>query len=311
MSNNVINIDVIKREIGEFSLSPNLNQSGYADLFYDHLTGMLKFRMLADKNDVDTLKLNEKTYFGLEQYIFDHTEVVEKEKPNDMIDWNTIDLAKDILRDRISKILGRESKSNTLKPIIDFTVNTYENSLIYKNLHPKSLSNPWMPTDQILLKNGYMVLVSDERDLVSSYNRKIIDKVKEDSSALFVVAASNKKDMPFSGFPIDNRSNSQGLVYEFLKREAKGISAAKNSKQIVNFLNGQNRIYTEQEVKMRVLLPLKRAGLVGSTTAGYFHIETKHDLIQSYQHHKEKISGIQKTINMHKLKAIQMGFVLD
>ena len=59
-----------------------------------------------------------------------------------MIDWNTIDLAKDILRDRISKMLGRESKSNTLKPIIDFTVNTYENSLIYKNLHPRSLSNP-------------------------------------------------------------------------------------------------------------------------------------------------------------------------
>ena len=51
MSNNVINIDVIKREIGEFSLSPNLNQSGYADLFYDHLTGMLKFRMLAVKRN--------------------------------------------------------------------------------------------------------------------------------------------------------------------------------------------------------------------------------------------------------------------
>jgi len=307
MSSNAIDIGVIRREIGDLSLSEKLNQDGYADLFYDHLTGMLKFRMLSQRNDVDRLTLNEKTYFGLEEYIFEHTEIVEQRESENEIDWNTIDDAKDILRGRIGTILGKESKSDTLKPIIDFTVNAYENLLMYKNLYPESKANPWIPTYHILMKNGYLLLVSDKRDLVESYDKKILNRAKEDSSDLFVIAASHK-DRSFSGFQIDNRSNSQGMVYEFFKREARGVGHAKKSKDIVEFLGRQKREYSEQDVRVKVLLPLKRAGLIGSTTAGYFYIENHHDLKQSYLHHQEKLSGIQKTLDMHRMKAFQMGW---
>lgn len=306
----MLNINSIEKEILNFSPSKNLNKTGYSDLFYDHITSMLKFRMMSDCNDVDTLNLSNKTYFGLEEFILEHTGLVEADEPNpDDIDWNTIDMAKDLFTQRIKNTLGKERNSETLKPIIDFTVNTYENSLVYKYLHPKSLSNPWIQTDHIFFQNGYLVLVSDEKEFVESFNKKIVDSVDENSSDLFVVATSGKSKK-FAGFSVDTRNKVQGLVYEFLKREGSGFSCIKKSRDIVAFLKSQKIFFTAQKLKVKVLLPLKRAGLIGSTTQGYFHIATFEDLQHSYTHHKEKIAGIQKTLEIYKSKAFKMNRIL-
>jgi hypothetical protein len=313
MLNNILSMSSIKNEIENFTLSERLNQQEYSELFYDHLTGLLKFRMLsADENvnNVSSLKLNERTYFGMEQYIFENTEVVEKEKPIHDIDWDTIDDAKDILAKKIRTLLKNEGRSETLKPIIDFTIDTYENSLIYNNIHPNSFSNPWLPTNMIFFNKGYLLLVSDKKDLVNEYKKSIVDKQTSDSSDLFVVATSGK-EKGFNGFAIDSRSKSQGAAFEFLKKEASGVSSAKDAKKIVQFFSRQKLKYSEEEVKNKVLLPLKRAGLIGSSTNGYFYIDKPSDLLHAYNHHKEKLLRIQKTMDMYKKRGVQMGLHLD
>lgn len=308
MSNH--NLDMSKIE--KLLLAPTLNKTGYADLFYDHLTAMFKFRMMSASNNRKPLNLNEKAYLGLEQYVLESTEVVEKQKPNDDIDWDRIDVCKDMLTTKIRKMLGDEAKCEIVKPIIDFTVNTYENSLIYQNLHAESLYNPWIPTDEILFQKGYLFLVSDKKDLVENYKKKIeqpVDKGATELSPLFIIA-TNQKAKTFSGFQIDTRNKIQGIVYDYLKREAKTLSSAKQSTQIKNFLESQGFSYGNQYLKATALLPLKRTGLIGSTTAGYFCIDKETDLRASYLHHKNKISGIQKTLEMHELKARAMNFSL-
>lgn len=313
MLNNILNINSIRNEIEHFTLSERLNQQGYSELFYDHLTGLLKFKMLSSDNNINnlsSLKLNERTYFGMEQYIFENTEVVEKEKPIHDIDWDTIDEAKDILAKRIKILLKNEGNSDTLKPIVDFTISTFENSLIYKNIHPNSFSNPWLPTNMIFFNKGYLLLVSDKKDLVNDYNKNIVNKQDSDSSDLFVVATSSR-EKGFNGFAIDSRSKSQGAAFEFLKNEARGVGSAKDAKKIVEFFNRQKLNYSEQEVKQKVLLPLKRAGLIGSSTNGYFYIDKPSDLLHAYNHHKEKLLRIQKTMDMYKKRGLQMGLHLD
>ncbi len=313
MLNNILNMNSIRNDIENFTLSDRLSQQGYSELFYDHLTGLLKFRMLSSDyrvSDISSLKLNERTYFGMEQYIFENTEAVEKEKPIHDIDWDTIDDAKDILAKKIKTLLKNEGRSETLKPIIDFTISTYENSLIYKNIHPNSFSNPWAPTDIIFFHKGYLLLVSDKKDLVNEYNKSIVDKQNSDSSDLFVVATSNR-EKGFNGFAVDTRSKSQGIAFEFLKKEASGFGSAKDAKKIVQFFARQDLKYSEEEVKNKVLLPLKRAGLIGSSTNGYFYIDKPSDLEHAYNHHKEKLLRIQKTMDMYKRRGLQMGVHLD
>lgn len=310
MSTNNLNIDSIRETIGHFTLSERLTMDGYSELFYDHLTSLLKFKMLNSDTTTKSLKLNEQAYFGMEQYIFEHTEAVEKVKPLTEIDWDTIDEAKDMLHKRIKILLGNEARSEVLKPIIDFTIDTYENSLMYDNIHPKSLMNPWIPTDTIFFNNGYLLLVSDKKDLVNEYSKKITEKEKEDSSGLFLVATS-RKEKGFSGFAIDTRNESQGIAFEYLKSEARGLSNAKDAKKIVQFFARNRLKYSEQDIKSKVMLPLKRAGLIGSSTNGYFFIDTPSDLEHAYMHHKEKLLRIQKTMDMYKKRGLQMGLILD
>ena len=309
MLDNALNKNEIEREIKNIVLSPNIGSPDYQGLFYDHLTGMIKFDLLGGINAMSTTKLNQRDYMGLEQYIFEHAEVVEVEESDIEIDWEMINMIKNKLRSKIKDVLKAEYESDLLKPIINFTVSTYENYLIYKNLYPQSSSNPWIPTREILKDNGCLILVSDKKDLIGDLNKNILKDIKDDSSDLFVVAAgANEKKI--KGFQVDSRSKSQSLVYDYLKENAIGSIKAKKSKDIRVFLESKKIKYTEQKLRDDVLLPLKRAALIGSITQGYFFIHSKNDLIESYSHHEKKLNGIQKTLDMYKERAKKMHWAL-
>ena len=309
MSNNFLNRSEIEKEIMNINLSQKVVRMGYQDLFYDHLTGMTKFDLLGGINAMSTTKLNQRGYMGLEQYIFEHAEVVEVEESAIEIEWETINILMNKLRSQIKNVLKVEYESDLLKPIINFTISTYENYLIYKNLYPLSSSNPWIPTRDILKDNGCLILVSDKKDFISELNKNILKDIKDDSSDLFVVAmGANEKKI--KGFQVDSRNKSQSLVYGYLKENAIGYIKAKKSKDIREFLESKKIKYTEQQLRNDVLLPLKRAALIGSITQGYFFINSKNDLIESYSHHEKKLNGIQKTLNMYKERANKMHWVL-
>lgn len=307
--NNLNTIANIKQ--GIFRLSEKNSQQAYSDLIYDHLTDLVKFKLLGAEDYNNNINLNQKIYLGLEQYVFEHTENIEKSHPKE-INWDIIDDEKDLLKKTIKKTLRHEATSEHLKPIIDFTVNSYENWLIYNQLHPESSANPWIPTNSIFVGNGYLFLISGEEDIISSYNKDIYSKSDENSSKLCIIATGKPNSTRnFSGFQIDNRNNLQKIVFNYLKSQKTGANRTLSINKIAFHLNEKGYIYTYNYIKNKVLLPLKRAGLIGVISSGYFVISNENDLISTYKYHKEKLYGIQKTIDIYEEKAQQMGFDLD
>ncbi len=307
--NNLNTIANIKQ--GIFRLSEKNSQQAYSDLIYDHLTDLVKFKLLGAEDYNNNINLNQKIYLGLEQYVFEHTENIEKSHPKE-INWDIIDDEKDLLKKTIKKTLRHEATSEHLKPIIDFTVNSYENWLIYNQLHPKSSANPWIPTNSIFIDNGYLFLISEEEDIILNYNKDIYSKSNENSSKLCIIATGKPKlEKNFSGFQIDNRNSLQKIVFNYLKVQKTGADRTLSTNNILSYLKEKGYKYTSDYIKNKVLLPLKRSGLIGVTSSGYFIISNENDLIRTYKYHKEKLYGIQKTIDIYETKAQQMGFDLD
>ena len=174
-----------------------------------------------------------------------------------------------------------------------------------------SESNPCIATNNISLSKGYLFLMSDDEDIVNSYNKKIYTGKKQDESdtSKFCIVTNNGQK-GFGGFPIDNRNRTQGIVFNLLKEKANGSQFALNTKRIMKYLQEQKEVTTESDLRLNTLLPLKRSGLIGVSSTGYFHINTTDDLRDSYNYHKTKLDAIQKTLDMYKKRAALEGVIL-
>lgn len=301
--------DSINKKVSEFSLADKARIGDYGSSFYDHLSGMLKFDLIESNVHKIKDKFTETEYYGLVQYIFEHTSSIEKSETS-KIDWNVLGDAREVMKKKIKSLLGKEGDSETLKPMISFTVDSFENSLMYYMMHPESSNNPWDATDHIL-KSGYLFLASDKKDLLDSYSPKIYKDAEEDYRGNIGIVAKVKNEKAFSGFVIDNRLSSQTLVYEYLKSFAKGFSHAKSMEKIIEYLTSVGKLKTRNGLYYSIILPLKRAGLVGSSSTGFFYIEDENDLRRCFEFHKTKYDGLKRTMDIYEARANKMGFNLN
>jgi hypothetical protein len=169
------------------------------------------------------------------------------------------------------------------------------------------MSNPWLPTNHILQK-GYLYIASDKKDLIENYRKNIYDDVDDETRGNIGISTKNSRERSqLSGFVVDNRHNVQTIVFEYLKNEAKGIENAKGSKDILRHLLSKKIKLNEQNIRERILIPLKRSGLIGSYTQGFFYINSISDLVQSYRSHLDKKLAIQRTLDLYIQKAEKMG----
>ncbi|MDP3147237.1 MAG: hypothetical protein Q8T03_06590 [Bacteroidota bacterium] len=304
---NKITIDSIKSTINRLSLSDKLNKSQYDGHFYNHLSHLMKFYFLSHLNDKkrQKFKLTERNYHSIEQSIFENPNVVEADNIQS-VDWAMVDDAKVIFKNKIQKLLKNEGTSEHLKPIVKCTVDAYEYWLTYSLYFPKSQNNPWIATSNII-NNGYLFLVSDNRDVIDQYQKKIYNKVDNNTKGnIGIIAKSSKND--FSGFLVDERVSVQALVLNYLKTHGNGLSNAKNINQIVKHLSEHNNLNSSHlYIKNFVNLPLKRAGIIGSTNSGYYFIDSYEDLLFTYKNHVEKRDAIERTINTFIKKGRDMG----
>ena len=312
MSQNHNALDKISKDVSDMHIFDNKVSGHYNGLFYDHLTLLIKPKLLSDLNDVDTLVLNSKSYLGLEQYTLENSSVVESNEPFE-IDWDFVEEAKEIFRSKVVASLKKEGRSEYFNPLIKFSSDLFENYHIYDQLYPMSTFNPWYPAYKIL-ENGFMVMLSDNRDVLDSYNKGVyktgIDD--EDISKLGLLAKSAKNNT-VRGFMVDKRYSTQSLVFDFLRREAAGSSFAKSIREISEFVQIQGRLQTYENIKNKVLLPLKRAGLVGSSSNGFYYLVSKQDFIDTYTSHRSKIRAIERTLVMYeeRYKLLDHGNLKD
>ena len=256
--------------INNFFLSKELGRADYENDFYSHLMKLLIFH-LASPDQYEEFQFDGRAYIGLEQFILENSDIVEKtEGPGD-IDWDLIDDAIDFSEDKIRKLLGEEAESDELEPFIKSTRDSFVNWLIYKMLHPDSVFNPWIPMLSILRK-GYIYFISDDADRMRGYLK---NNFPEEARGNMGIVAKSGRRGEFSGFLIDDRHNSQIRVCHHLRECAPNMRHARSLRDIREFLGTQGREMSERHIGKRVMLPLMRAGLIGSVPKGFFAIDRR------------------------------------
>jgi len=271
MSNNRLTTDRIRSNINKLFLSDDLNKEDYKDDFYLHLDQFLRFLMARSEQNNEFM-FDRRTYMGLEQSVMEDSDILESDSPEE-IDWDFLDDAADILEEKIRELLEKETGAEILKPFVESTMDAFENWLIYKMLHPDSVFNPWIPMLNILRK-GYIYFISDDADRMRGYLKK--DFPEETSGNMGIVAKSGRRG-EFSGFLIDDRHNSQIRVCHHLRECAPNMRHARSLRDIREFLGTQGREMSERHIGKRVMLPLMRAGLIGSVSKGFFAIDRRCD----------------------------------
>ena len=307
MSANPSSYDEVRKDVKSMHLFDGTSLTGsYNPLFYQHLMLLFKPKLIG-LNNVDDLVLNLKSYFSLEQYTMDNSSIVESAESQD-VDWDYIDVAKDIFKKQLIEVNKKEGRSEWIKPLLSFSIDLFENYYIYKQLYPDSVNNPWEPAHQILC-NGFMIFISDDREVLDQYNKGIFSSSndREKFTSLGVVAKSSKNNSAH-GFMVDKRHSTQSVVFDYLKRNAPGSNSAKSIKVIMDFLHEQKRSFNYEGLKNSILLPLKRAGLVGSSSNGFYYLLTKDDFIETYQSHLDKLNGIERTIKMYEERYRILGY---
>lgn len=295
--------DNLYKSINRLSLSEKLIKSDYSENFYLHLTSLLNFHLAITRPDYVKFKLNETKYIGLEQFILENSGILEEEEEE--IDWDLIDNVKDILSAKLKNLLGQEFRSDYIKPFVKSTLDLYEKWLIYKLMHPTSVYNPWIQTLNIIEK-GYLFFISDDEYKLKEYDKKIYTSInKEIYGNIGLITKSKKQN--FSGFIVDNRHNSQLSVLEYLEKYGKGIENAISLKKIRQYMQDQIQYIKENELRTKIMIPLKRTGLIGSYSKGYFYISSIEDLKYSYKTHLQKFKGLQKTLQIYEKRANSFG----
>ncbi len=296
------------------SLIDSSKKPEYERPFFNHLDSLNKYDLLFTKEKSsfqktvkDKFSLSD--YLGLEQFVMENTHLVE---PTEMqaqeIDWNEIDNAKDFLQDKINKLLGHEQISQTLKPLIEFTIDSFENYAIYTYMHPKSTHNPWMSTHHLLL-SGYMYLISDKEELVKEFHPTLYGQKNNQDENVGIITKA-KKERKFKGVILDNRLTIQMLVLNYLKKIAPGYENPIPKKRILQHIEEKGITYSDSSFNTAVLLPLKRTLLIGSSSRGYYYMEDNDDFKTSYKFHQSKYAGIEFTMNIYKEGAASRGISL-
>ncbi len=282
-------------------------KSVYKNSFFNHLDDLKQFDFLSDadrKREDESFGMAD--YMGLGQFIIENTTLVETTDPAE-IDWDAIDNLKDKLQQTIFRLLGPEKYSDTLKPIVDFTIESFENYAKYSYMHPDSIHNPWLSTHEMLLQ-GYIYLISDQEALKSEF--KFESNGHNDKKENIGLITRGKKEDKFRGVVLDNRFRDQNIVLEYLKDFASGYQHARSKAEIKKFLDEKSVEISSGILNTKILLPLKRAGLIGSSSKGFYYIITHSDLKQSYDFHKSKYIAIKKTLDMYAKRASVMNIML-
>lgn len=310
MSEKNLHIKQLKKEITKVKLSQTNRQFEYGNPFYNHLNNLFGLRLnFTASKTVNYEHFDKKVYDNLKQFTFENSSLWEKSKPKE-IDWDLVDDAKDVLEEQIKKMLKHEAKSDFLKPIVEYTISSYEDWLIYESAHPNTKINPCQDLKNIFEK-GYLYFSSDDEKHLKEYKKDFFKKKNEvNKGNLGLITKSTRKGL--FGLVIDHRHSTQSIIYAHLKDKAQGHNCAKTTPMLCNFLADTHQIeFTENKLKNNVLIPLKRQGLIGSNSNGYFFINSVEDLRKTHEYHVKKWHNLEETLFRFESKAEKQGLILS
>jgi len=303
---------VTDRYIREFvrtlSLKDRAKRENFDIRFYRHVYNVEDFRSRANAPHLDNFGIKE--YQSTTQFALENSALIEPKTPQE-IDWDVLDNARDYLSERLKEQLGHERNSDTLKPVIRFTIDTYETYLQYKMMHPNSSNNLWVPTFEIL-DNGYVFLISNNNDIISEYDiftyKNEWQKEIPPNAISFIAKA--KEDKQFKRLSFDKHLTIKEEVCDYLNGN-NGEKKAYTKGEILKYLTSKEFKVTPKQLNQIVLKPLREMGIIDSSSKGYYFINSKEDIQRAYnRHHTEYISA-KKKMKFYEKKATDLGIMLQ
>lgn len=298
----------IKKFTRELSLKDRAIREDFDPRFYKHIYNTIDFRNGANAPHLDIFRIKE--YQSATQFALENSALVESETPQ-KIDWDVLDNARDYLSERLKDELGHEKNSDTLKPVIRFTIDTYETYLQYKMMHPNSSNNLWLPTFEIL-GSGYIFLISNNNDIVSEYNVYTYENEwqKEIPPNAISFIAKAKGDKKFKGLSFDKHLSIKEEVCDYLKGNEGTEKRVYAKAEILKHLSSEGFKITRKQLNKIVLTPLKEMGIIDSSSKGFYYINSNEDIQRAYNRHHSEYIIAKKKMELYERKASDLGIVL-
>ncbi len=286
-----------------FEFAPSNPKSAYEDRFYAHLSELASTEFAAPDSQAQGGKFlfSYSKYEGLGQAAFEDAERFEDTAPE------TIDFAE--VERRVLHLQTSLTPPTDAKPadprLIGFSLRMFEQWAAYEGMYPRTHRNPWRPAVGIL-ECGRVFAVTDLdhglRDLSQTLGTRALETGNH--NVAIVTQASGSR---ISGFLIDDRFSLQAKVLAFLRSEAPGHQSPKPLSEIRNFLRDQNVAMTEDSIQIKITVPLKKSGVIGSTGKGHFFINSPEDLLAAYCFHMTKVRSSKRIMSRYQSRAAEFG----
>ena len=294
-------------------LADSIAKLHYEHDFYAHLSMLasVEFAFNPDlskagmESSYSGFKFDQRKYISLQQAAFEEGPKIESdETPN--VDWEKIDKKVYAFQNRLYGTINGDLNDTRLKKFTDFSVKCYENCITYESMYPQSTSNPWQPVVKIL-ECGRLLYVSDSLNELKDFtNNSISSSVSKKNRGNIGIVVKGQAPT-IRGFVIDDRYDIQKIVYSFLRREAPSHESPVSLSKIQAYLKTLGYTWSIGNIQIKITTPLKKTGFVGSTSKGFFVIQTLNDLISSYRFHRTKVDSINTIIEQYHIRSREFG----
>lgn len=279
-----------------FVLSDSVARSTFEEDIYAHLGALVSVEFSRPDSAAQdgSFELSAAKYEALEQAAFEEAPRMEAIEP-DTVDWSQVDEKVSAFEVKLTESLSRVQRSDDSERFITFSSKCYENFLAYRGMYPNG-SNPWNPTTHLLHYGRIFVIGDTERKDGRSDVTALVRGVEPKPTAM----------------PVDDRFTLQARLLAFLKTDARGHANKVTLKQMARHLQESMGIsMNEAAIQVKLTVPLKRAGVIGSSSKGFFFIESEEDLIQSYCFHLTKVKSADKIMSRLQVRARNMNADLE
>lgn len=264
------------------------------------LNGFITKDAIVHKKFVKSKAFTKDDYKYIESFIFHNSHLLEPTTPTEF-DENKLLNVTDYFYEKIKTVLNTEEvNSEQYKYFVNTTYSIIDSFYQYELMHPSSHFNPWSDIF-MLCSQGYFLLCENKSDLKGLIDSNALRKILDDSAInnnMGVLAKGQLKSNKLAGFIMDERFSLQNVLFDILNKKALGHNSALPSKIILKLLSDYDNFSPKKKSLSVSLNSMKRAGLIGSSSKGFYAFSTHIDVQKSIDFHQSIVNGFNRTIRV-------------
>jgi len=276
-------------------LNLSTDRRHFEGLLYDHT-----YRLLGESSYFVDLPNRGSSRFNLDYHSYAAAEMGAFERyaaasGGVTYDYAYADNVQDRLHSKYQKLLGAEYGSDFLKPILTFTIDRLVKFTLIDRAYNDSL-NPWLPVADVI-QRGYLLFAASDVGTLREYKKDLPFSAQSKPRLGFITKAKKKQ---LGGFLTDDRYEWMLRILEFLRTESTSRREVRSLRHIQAFIHDTTReSWTKADIQIMITTPLKKFGLIGSNSDGFFVLNDEEDLAESYCFHLSKNQSISRILQKY------------